>query len=105
MYHRIINVGLPAPTNVKATVLTANSVEVTWDRSSDFTGYLVSCTSPASYAGAKKPIVNGGDNTNHILKNLVQNTPYVITVQGLTRDGRKSLCSDEMKVETFTAGK
>ena len=86
-------------------MLTADSVEVTWDRSSDFTGYLVSCTSPASYAGAKNQIVNGGDTTSHILKNLVQSTPYVITVQGLTRDGRKSLCSNEVKVETFTAGK
>ena len=86
-------------------MLTADSVEVTWDRSSDFTGYLVSCTSPASYAGAKSSIVNGGDTTSHILANLVENTLYVITVQGFTRDGRKSPCSDEVKAETFTAGK
>ena len=86
-------------------MLKADHVEVTWDRSSDFIGYLVSCTSPASYAGAKNQIVNGGDTTSHVLKSLVQNTPYVITVQGLSRDGRKSLCSDEVKVETLTAGK
>ena len=85
-------------------MITDNSVKVTWDQSSDFTGYLVSCTSSASYAGAKNPIVNGGDTTYHILENLVQNTPYVITVQGLTRDGRKSLCSDEVDVEIITAG-
>ena len=85
-------------------MITADSVEVTWDQSSDFTGYFVSCTSTASYAGAKNSNVNGADATNHTITNLVENTPYVITVQGLTRDGRKSLCSDEVKVETFTAG-
>ena len=85
-------------------MITADSVKVTWDRSSDFTGYLVSCTSSASYAGAKNPIVYGADATSHTITNLVENTPYVITVQGLTRDGKKSLCSNEVKVETFTAG-
>ena len=98
-------VGLSAPNNVKAVALTADSIEVTWDQSCDFTGYLISCTSPASYAGAKNPIVNGGDTTSYTLKNLVENTLYVITVQGLTRDGKKSTCSDKVKLETFTAGK
>ena len=85
-------------------MITADSVEVTWDQSSNFTGYFVSCTSPASYAGAKNSNVNGADATSHIITHLVENTPYVITIQGLTRDGRKSLCSNEVKVETFTAG-
>ena len=88
-------------------MLTPNSVEVTWDESPDYDviGYLISCTSPASYAGNKNVIVNGGDATNQEITNLVENTPYAITVQGLTKDGRKSPCSDEVSVKTSTAGK
>ena len=39
------------PTNVRATVLTPHSVEVTWTVSSspDVTGYLISYTTTASY--------------------------------------------------------
>ena len=96
---------MPAPTNVKATVLTPNSVEVTWDHLLEATGYLISCTSPASYAGGKSVIVNGGDNTSHTIAKLVENTPYDITVRGLTGDGRKSLCSKKTSVKTSTAGK
>ena len=97
-------IGLPAPTNVKATVLTPKSVEVTWDQSSGATGYLISCISPASYAGGKTAIVNV-DTTSHTLTNLVENTPYVITVQSLTRDGRKSDYSMEVPIATQKAGK
>ena len=86
-------------------MLTPNSVEVTWDQSSDVTGYLISCTSPASYAGNKNVIENGGDNLSHIFTDLVENTPYIITVQGLTRDGSKSLCSNEVSIKTSTTGK
>ena len=85
-------------------MLTPNKVEVTWDQSPDVTGYLISCTSRASYAGGKIVMVNGGDTTSHILCNLVENTPYDITVQGLTRDGKKGLCSDKVSVITPTAG-
>ena len=98
-------IGLPAPTNIKATVLTPNSVEVTWVQLSDVTGYLISCTSTASYAGGKNVIVNGGDNTRYILMELVENTPYDITVQGLTGDDRKGLCSEKVSVKTSTTGK
>ena len=97
-------VGLPAPTNVKATVLTPNSVEVTWDQSSDVTGYLISCTSPASYAGNENVIVNDGDATSYTLTNLIENTPYNITVQGVTRDGRKSDCSITVSLTTQKFG-
>ena len=101
----IINVGLTAPPNVKATVLTANSVEVTWDQSPDVTGYLISCTSTASYAGSKNAIINGGDITSHTLTKLVENTPYDIIAQGLTRDGRKSERSTEVSIITQKTGK
>ena len=102
--HIHMHIGLPAPTNVKATVLTPNSVEVTWDQSPDVTGYLISCTSPASYAGDKSVTVNGGDATSHTLTNLVENTPYDITVQSITKDGRKSDHSTEVSIIMLKAG-
>ena len=98
-------IGLPAPTNVKATVLTPNSVEVTWEQLPDVSDYLVSCTSPASYAGNKSMMVNGSGTTSYTLTDLVENTAYVITVQGLTKDGRKSDHSVEIPITTEKAGK
>ena len=98
-------VGLPAPTNVKATVIAPNSVEVTWDQSSDVIGYLISCTTSASYAGGKNKMVNDGDTTSYTLTDLVENTLYDITVQCISRDDKKSLCSNEVSVKTSTAGK
>ena len=71
---------------------------------SSVTGYLISCYSPASYAGSKSVTVNGGDITSQLLTGLVENTPYVITVQGLTRDGRKSDKSVEVSIATLKAG-
>ena len=62
-------------------------------------------TSPASYAGGRNVRVNGGDNTSYTFNNLVKNTPYFITVQGLTRDGRKSICSNQVLIKTSTAGR
>ena len=102
-YHSIIT-GLPAPTNVKATVLTPNSVEVSWDQLSDATGYLISCTTTASYAGNKNVIVNGGDTISYTLTKLVENTPYDITVHGITNDGRQSDHSTAVSIKTQKAG-
>ena len=102
MYTFIVD--LPAPTNVNAKVLTPNSVEVTWDQSPEVTGYFISCTSTALYAGVKNAIVHGGDTTSHILTKLVENTPYEISVQGLTSDGRKSDPSTGESIITQKAG-
>ena len=41
-------IGLPAPTNVRATVLSHCSVEVTWDELSDATEYIISYSTTAS---------------------------------------------------------
>ena len=98
----LMYIGLVAPNNVKASVLTPNSVEVTWDQSPDAACYFISCTSPASYAGNKNAV---DSSTSHIFTDLVENTPYVITVQGLTKDGKKSPCSDKVSVKTSTTGK
>ena len=86
-------------------MLTPNSVKVTWDRSPAITDYLISCTSTAAYAGGKNVIENGGDTTSHTLTNLVENTPYDITVQGLTGDGRKSDYSTKILITTQKVGK
>ena len=86
-------------------MLSLYGVKVTWDQSFDVTGYLISCTSYASYAGAKNSIVNGGDTTSYTITNLVENTPYDISLQGLTRDGRKSDHSAEVSIITQTTGK
>ena len=86
-------------------MLTPHSVEVTWDQSPDVTGYLISCTSTASYAGSKNVLVNDGNTTSCILTNLVENTPYEITVQGLTKDGRRTDHSTEVSKITQKAGK
>ena len=96
---------MPAPTNVKATVLAPNSVEITWDHLPEAIGYLVLCTSSASYAGEKNVITSGGGTTSHTLTNLVENTPYDITVQGISKDGRQSDPSNEVSITTQKAGK
>ena len=49
-------------------------------------------------------VVDGGD-TSYIFTDLVENTPYDITVHGLARGIRKSLCSKEVSVKTPTTGK
>ena len=43
--------------------------------------------------------------TNGTLSGLVENTPYAITVQAMTEDGRKSAGSSEVSVLTHAAGK
>ena len=86
-------------------MLTPNSVEVTWDQLSGVTGYFVSCTTTASYAGNKNAVITGGNTTSHTLTDLVENTPYDITVLGLTRDGRNSECSTEVSIITQKTGK
>ena len=86
-------------------MLTPNSVKVTWDQPSRVTGYLISCISLVSYAGNKNVMVNGGDKTSHTFTDLIENTPYNITVRGITGDGRESEHSDLVSIKTATAGK
>ena len=97
------------PTDVRTTVLTPPSVEVTWtvSSSSDVTGYLVSYTTTAAYVNmndrSKSVMVNGNSAT---LSNLEESTLYTITVQATTDDdNRMSGNSDPVSVTTYTAGK
>ena len=95
------------PTNVRATMLTPRSVEVTWTVSSspDVTGYLISYTTTASYTSGNSVTVNGRSTTSHTLNNLEEGTFYTITVQATTDDNRMSVNSDPASVTTYTDGK
>jgi len=99
-------VDLPSPTNVKATVLTPRSVEVTWDQSSSssVTGYLISYITTAPYTSGGSVTVNGGSTTSGTLTNLEENILYTITVQAINNDAR-SVNSNEVSVTTYTDGK
>ena len=101
----LIYVGLPAPTNVRATVLSHCSVEVTWDELSDATEYIISYSTTASNINDGNVTVKGGSTTCHTLINLEGNTPYIITVQAAASDSRKSALSSEVALVTHVAGK
>ena len=98
-------IGLPAPTNVRATVLSHCSVEVTWDELSDATEYIISYSTTASNINDGNVTVKGGSTTCHTLTNLEGNTPYIITVQATASDSRKSALSSEVTLVTHPAGK
>ena len=94
------------PTNVRATVLTPRSVEVTWTvfSSPDVTGYLISYTTTAEYTSGGSVAVNGSI-TSHTLNNLEESTLYTITVQTATSNNRMSVNSAPVSVTTYTDGK
>ena len=110
VYIDIIFVGLPPPTNVRATVLTPRSVEVTWTLSSspDVTGYIISYTTTAEYIDMNdrsgSVMVSGSSATSHTLSNLEEATLYTITVQAITSNIRSGN-SNAVSVITYTDGK
>ena len=88
-------------------MLTARSVEVTWDAfpvSSNVTGYIISYTTTASYASNGSMPVNDVNATSHTLTNLEEGTTYTITVQATSNSG-VSDNSDEVSVTTDIASK
>ena len=109
MQYQLINitfyVGLPAPRNVRARVLSHCSVEVTWDQLPNATNYTISYSTTASNISDGHVTVRGGSTTSHTLTNLDGNTRYIITVQAATRDSRKSDLSTKVSVTTHAAGK
>ena len=93
--------------NVNATVLTARSVEVTWDAfplSSGVIGYLISYTTTVSYTSGGSVTVNGVTITSYNLTNLEEGTTYTITVQATSSSGMSNN-SNEVLVTTDTAGR
>ena len=92
--HSVIILGLHAPTNVETGKITSETIEVTWNRLALATGYII------SYTNGKRERVDGGDKKNHTLNNLVENTPYNITVQGCVRCLGKSKQSAVVQKKT-----
>ena len=101
----IIYVDVLPPTNVTATVLTPQSVEVTWDPypSSNIISYLILYATNISYTNGGTVNVSG-DTTSHILTNLEENTLYTITIRATNSSGT-SPDSNEVSVTTYTDGK
>ena len=96
------------PINLRATVLTPRSIEVTWDQSSssDVTGYLISYSTTASYTSGGSVTVNGGSTTSGTLTNLEENTLYTITVQSTSNSiSGMSVNSNEVSITTYTDSK
>ena len=95
------------PINVRTTVITSLSIQITWELSSsdDVTGYLISYTTTASYTSGESVTVDGGSTTSGTLTNLEEDTLYTITVQAITSDNRLSANSNEVSVRTYTDGK
>ena len=100
-----MHIGFPAPTNVKATVLTPHTVDVTWNQSSGVTGYILSYTATNTNANSQNVKVNCGNSTSYCLDNLKENTIYTMTVQSININGKKSFSSKEVQVNTYKAGK
>ena len=95
------------PINVRATVLTPQSFEITWTLppSTDITGYLISYTTTALYTYAGSVMVSGNSATSGILNNLEEGTTYTITVQATASNHKRSNNSNEVTVTTYTACK
>ena len=82
--------------NVRATMLTPRSVEVTWTVSSspDVTGYIISYITTAEYIDVSNRsgsvIVSSSSTISHTLNNLEEGTLYTISVRATTNVGRMS---------------
>ena len=104
MYKYIID----APSNINATTLTSRSVVVTWSPFtplSNYTGYLISYTTNASYTSGGSVTVNGVSNMTATLIDLEENTIYTIIVQGIGDDEIFSSNSSDVSVTTYTDGR
>ena len=107
MHAVILYVDVLPPTNVRPTVITSRSIQITWEpsSSSDVTGYLISYNTTASYTSGGNVTVNGDNTTSGTLTNLEEDTLYTITVQATTSDNRMSANSNEVSLITYTDGK
>ena len=98
------------PTNIRVTLISPSSVEVTWDQFSSniVIGYLISYSTNASYISEtdrmRSAMVTGRSTTSVTLTNLEENTPYTITVRSDSSDGF-SAPSDVVSVTTLSDGK
>ena len=96
-----------APINVRATVLTSQSIKVTWDAfsaSSGVTGYFISYTTNASYTTGGTVNIIDVNTASYILTDLEEDTHYTINVQAVSSTGMSDN-GTEVSLITYTAGK
>ena len=111
MIHTILLscVDIPPPTNVRVTLVTSRSIQITWEpspSSDDITGYLISYTTDASYIYSNERSYNiTVSTTSGTLTNLQEDSFYTINVQATISDNRMSANSNEVSVRTYTDGK
>ena len=104
---KLYNYILDAPSIVNATTLTSRSVVVTWTpftSLTNYTGYLISYTTNASYTTGGSVMVDGVSTMSVILTNLEESTLYTTTVQGVGDNGVFSSNSSEVSTATYTDG-
>ena len=101
----LIYVGVFTPTNVRSTMVTSRSIQITWEpsSSSDVTGYLISYSTTALYTSGGSVTVDGGSTRNHNLTNLEEDTLYNISVKAINIDNDLSVYSNEVP-RTYTDG-
>ena len=92
--------------DVRVTVITPQSIIVTWDQPSStiVTGYLVSYSTNALYTSGGNVMVTDRSTTTATLTNLEENTLYTIFVQ-IVINGLLGLSRDVVSVTTLTDGK
>ena len=100
------SVDLPAPANVKATPLSSNSIEVTWDQAPGATGYTITYATKTTDGDQSRVIKRRHSCLSHILTDLEYDTDYTITVQGTTNDDdNEGAKSGQTSVKTHKHGK
>ena len=99
-------VGVDPPNNVKATVLAAKIIEVSWDPfvSEEVTGYLITYSTTVVYARGDSITVHGNNASKLVLRNLEEDTLYSITIQSISSN-KVSGPSNVVSVITWTSSK
>ena len=98
---------IDAPSNVRATVLTSQSIDVSWDAfsaSSGVTGYFISYTTNALYTTGGTVNITDVNTASYILTDLEEDTHYTINLRAVSNSG-KSDNGTEVSLITYTAGK
>ena len=96
------------PTNVHATMVTSQSIQITYEPSpsNGVTGYLISYITDAQYVDNNERSRSATvSTTSYNLTNLEEDTLYAITIQATTDDNRMSTNTNEVSVRTYTDGK
>ena len=99
-------VGIDPPNNVKVTVLTPNTIEVSWDPilSEEVSGYYITYNTSAAYVSGNNITIHGYNVSKALLNSLEEDTSYNIHVQSIS-ENKVSTPSNMVSASTWTAGK